>query len=174
MMRTYRGLSRKSDAIIVAAGARSVFEARTFSDLCFAAKAAITHPQSFSKSTHAAKPRPEEGGGFNPRTNPLTRILKSNPRGEAARGGKRGFQPTHKPAPFFPKGNPRGEAARGGRRGLQPTHKPAPFFPKGNPRGEAARGGRRGFQPTHKPARLFQKRNPRGEAALGAYAVTTL
>jgi hypothetical protein len=44
MMRTYRGLSRKSDAIIVAAGARSVFEARTFSDLCFAAKAAISHP----------------------------------------------------------------------------------------------------------------------------------
>jgi hypothetical protein len=43
MMRTYRGLSRKLDAIIAAAGARSVFEARIFDDLCFAAKAAISH-----------------------------------------------------------------------------------------------------------------------------------
>jgi hypothetical protein len=42
MMRTYRGLSRKLDAITAAAGARSVFEARIFDDLCFAAKAAIT------------------------------------------------------------------------------------------------------------------------------------
>jgi hypothetical protein len=43
MMRTYRGLSRKLEAIIAAAGARSVFEARIFDDLCFAAKAAISH-----------------------------------------------------------------------------------------------------------------------------------
>jgi hypothetical protein len=43
MMRTYRGLSRKLDAITTAAGARSVFEARIFDDLCFAAKAAISH-----------------------------------------------------------------------------------------------------------------------------------
>jgi hypothetical protein len=43
MMQTYRGLSRKRDAIVAAAGARSVFEARIFDDLCFAAKAAISH-----------------------------------------------------------------------------------------------------------------------------------
>lgn len=43
MMRTYRGLSRKLDAIVATAGARSVFEARIFNDLCFAAKAAISH-----------------------------------------------------------------------------------------------------------------------------------
>jgi hypothetical protein len=43
MMRTYRGLSRKLEAIVAAAGARSVFEARIFDDLCFAAKAAISH-----------------------------------------------------------------------------------------------------------------------------------
>ena len=43
MMRTYRGLSRKLNAITAAAGARSVFEARIFNDLCFAAKAAIIH-----------------------------------------------------------------------------------------------------------------------------------
>jgi len=42
MMQTYRGLSRKRDAIVAAAGARSVFEARIFDDLCFAAKAAIS------------------------------------------------------------------------------------------------------------------------------------
>ena len=42
MMRTYHGLSRKLDAIRAAAGARSVFEARIFDDLCFAAKAAIS------------------------------------------------------------------------------------------------------------------------------------
>jgi len=42
MIRTYRGLSRKLDAITAAAGARSVFEARIFDDLCFAAKAAIS------------------------------------------------------------------------------------------------------------------------------------
>jgi hypothetical protein len=44
MMRTYRGISRKLNAITAAAGARSVFEARVFDDLCFAAKAASTHP----------------------------------------------------------------------------------------------------------------------------------
>ena len=43
MMQTYRGLSRKLEAIVAAAGARSVFEARIFDDLCFAAKAAISH-----------------------------------------------------------------------------------------------------------------------------------
>jgi len=43
MMQIYRGLSRKLDAITAAAGARSVFEARIFDDLCFAAKAAISH-----------------------------------------------------------------------------------------------------------------------------------
>ena len=43
MMRTYRGLSSKLNEIIAAAGARSVFEARIFDDLCFAAKAAISH-----------------------------------------------------------------------------------------------------------------------------------
>jgi hypothetical protein len=43
MMRTYRGLSRKLNTITAAAGARSVFEARIFDDLCFAAKAAISH-----------------------------------------------------------------------------------------------------------------------------------
>jgi hypothetical protein len=43
MMRTYRGISRKLDVIIATAGARSVFEARIFDDLCFAAKAAISH-----------------------------------------------------------------------------------------------------------------------------------
>ncbi len=43
MMRTYRGLSRKLNAITAAAGARDVFEARVFDDLCFAAKAAISH-----------------------------------------------------------------------------------------------------------------------------------
>jgi hypothetical protein len=42
MMRTYRGLSRNLNAITAAAGARSVFEARIFDDLCFAAKAAIS------------------------------------------------------------------------------------------------------------------------------------
>lgn len=42
MMRIYHGLSRKLDAITAAAGARSVFEARIFDDLCFAAKAALT------------------------------------------------------------------------------------------------------------------------------------
>lgn len=44
MMRTYRELSRKLDAIMAAAGSRSVFEARVFDDLCFAAKAAMSHP----------------------------------------------------------------------------------------------------------------------------------
>lgn len=44
MMRTYRGLSSKLNEIIAAAGARSVFEARIFDDLCFAAKAAISRP----------------------------------------------------------------------------------------------------------------------------------
>ena len=44
MMRTYRGLSRKLNAITAEAGARSVFEARIFDDLCFAAKAAISRP----------------------------------------------------------------------------------------------------------------------------------
>jgi hypothetical protein len=44
MMQTYRALSRKLDAVKVAAGARSVFEARIFEDLCFAAKAAMSHP----------------------------------------------------------------------------------------------------------------------------------
>jgi hypothetical protein len=43
MMRTYRGLGRKLNAITSAAGARSVFEARIFDDLCFAAKAAMSH-----------------------------------------------------------------------------------------------------------------------------------
>ena len=43
MMRTYRGLSRRLNVITAAAGARSVFEARIFDDLCFAAKAAISH-----------------------------------------------------------------------------------------------------------------------------------
>ena len=43
MMRTYRGLSSKLNEIIAAAGARIVFEARIFDDLCFAAKAAISH-----------------------------------------------------------------------------------------------------------------------------------
>jgi hypothetical protein len=43
MMRTYRGLSSKLNEITAAAGARSVFEARIFDDLCFAAKAAISH-----------------------------------------------------------------------------------------------------------------------------------
>ena len=43
IMRTYRGLSSKLNEIIAAAGARSVFEARIFDDLCFAAKAAISH-----------------------------------------------------------------------------------------------------------------------------------
>jgi hypothetical protein len=43
MMRTYRGLSRKLNAIKAAAGASSVFEARIFDDLCFAAKAAISN-----------------------------------------------------------------------------------------------------------------------------------
>ena len=42
MMRIYRELSRKLNAITTAAGARSVFEARIFDDLCFAAKAAIS------------------------------------------------------------------------------------------------------------------------------------
>jgi hypothetical protein len=42
MMRTYRGIARKLDEITAAAGARSVFEARIFDDLCFAAKAAIS------------------------------------------------------------------------------------------------------------------------------------
>jgi hypothetical protein len=42
MMRTFRGLSRTLNAITAAAGARSVFEARVFDDLCFAAKAAIS------------------------------------------------------------------------------------------------------------------------------------
>jgi hypothetical protein len=42
MMRTYRGLSSKLNEITAAAGARSVFEARIFDDLCFAAKAAIS------------------------------------------------------------------------------------------------------------------------------------
>jgi hypothetical protein len=42
MMRTYRGLSRRLNAITAAAGARSIFEARIFDDLCFAAKAAIS------------------------------------------------------------------------------------------------------------------------------------
>lgn len=44
MMRTYRELSRKLDAIMATAGSRSVFEARVFDDLCFAAKAAMSHP----------------------------------------------------------------------------------------------------------------------------------
>lgn len=44
MMRTYRELSRKLDAIMAAAGSRSVFEACVFDDLCFAAKAAMSHP----------------------------------------------------------------------------------------------------------------------------------
>lgn len=44
MMRTYRGLSRKLNAITAAARARSVFEARIFDDLCFAAKAASSRP----------------------------------------------------------------------------------------------------------------------------------
>jgi hypothetical protein len=43
MMRTYRELSRKLNVITAVAGARSVFEARIFFDLCFAAKAAISH-----------------------------------------------------------------------------------------------------------------------------------
>jgi hypothetical protein len=43
MMRTYRSVSHKLDEITAAAGARSVFEARIFDDLCFAAKAAISH-----------------------------------------------------------------------------------------------------------------------------------
>lgn len=43
MMQTYRGLSRKLNVITAAAGARSVFEARIFDDLCFAAKAASSH-----------------------------------------------------------------------------------------------------------------------------------
>ena len=41
MMRTYRRVSHKVGAITAAAGARSLFEARVFDDLCFAAKAAI-------------------------------------------------------------------------------------------------------------------------------------
>jgi hypothetical protein len=44
MMRTYRGLSCKLNAITAAARARSVFEARIFDDLCFAAKAASSRP----------------------------------------------------------------------------------------------------------------------------------
>jgi len=44
MMRTYRELSRKLDAIMATAGSRSVFEACVFDDLCFAAKAAMSHP----------------------------------------------------------------------------------------------------------------------------------
>jgi hypothetical protein len=43
MMQTYRSLSRNLNAITAAAGARSVFEARIFDDLCFAAKAAMSH-----------------------------------------------------------------------------------------------------------------------------------
>jgi hypothetical protein len=42
MIQTYRGLSRKLNAITAAAGAKSVFEARIFEDLCFAAKAATS------------------------------------------------------------------------------------------------------------------------------------
>jgi hypothetical protein len=38
----HRGISRKLDEITAEAGARSVFEARIFDDLCFAAKAAIS------------------------------------------------------------------------------------------------------------------------------------
>jgi hypothetical protein len=44
MMRTYRGISRNLNAITAEAGARSVFEARIFDDLCFAAKAAMSRP----------------------------------------------------------------------------------------------------------------------------------
>ena len=40
MIRTYGRVSRKLGAIMIAAGAQSVFEARIFDDLCFAARAA--------------------------------------------------------------------------------------------------------------------------------------
>jgi hypothetical protein len=43
MMQTFRGLSSKLNAIKAEAGAKGVFEARIFNDLCFAAKAAMEH-----------------------------------------------------------------------------------------------------------------------------------
>ena len=46
MMKTYRGVSRQQAEILAGSGAKSVFEARAFAELCFAAGAAMKAPHA--------------------------------------------------------------------------------------------------------------------------------